>query len=222
MAVTDNLVAYYGLVTNPNDSVGSNNGTDINITYTTGTGASGCASFSGSSSRIIWPSSLGALVSGDFSVSFWVKPTSVADAQFFTDWNVGNRNIYILMFAGTLYFYSGNGSTSQDGFISTSTLSAGNIYHLTFTRSGTSHKIYINGSLDNSATLTQSGGTSGQPVTFGYYQGANSDWYSGLASTIWLHNRELTSGEVSTLYNSGTPLEYTPSTIKPNALFFSV
>lgn len=51
MALTDNLISYYALDSNGNDSLGTNNMTEANITYVTGKIAN-AASFNGSTSQM--------------------------------------------------------------------------------------------------------------------------------------------------------------------------
>lgn len=52
MALTDNLISYYKLDSNSNDSVGTNNGTDTSVSYVAGK-IGNAASFNGSTSTIL-------------------------------------------------------------------------------------------------------------------------------------------------------------------------
>ena len=78
MALTDNLISYYKLDSNSNDSVGTNNGTDTSVSYVAGKiGNSG--SFNGSTSIIKCPAA-SIRPTGNFTVNAWIK-TSVTGTE---------------------------------------------------------------------------------------------------------------------------------------------
>tara|TARA_R100000951_G_scaffold103090_2_gene95515 strand:+ start:272 stop:1012 length:741 start_codon:yes stop_codon:yes gene_type:complete len=91
-----NLIHYYKLNADSNDSVGSSDGTDTNITYTSGK-TGNAATFNGSSSNILLPANV--LTSNtEVSVSFFVKAnTSTAEYRVLALNNNGSTRPYTLV-----------------------------------------------------------------------------------------------------------------------------
>lgn len=207
MALTDNLISYWKMEGNSNDSVDSNNGTDTSITYGTSYGkiAQG-ALFNGTTSKISLPTSTN--ISGDFTVSMWIKPPNAGySGQLFTDWNTSTKNIYIQVDANNLLaFYRGDGTTGQDSALTTATpLTGGTWYFVVFTQSGTTKNIYINAGTPSTQTTTNTGGVTGNIDTLG--QTITGDpALNGSMDEVGLWSRALTSTEITTLYNSGNGL----------------
>ena len=125
MALSDNLVAYYKLDGNSNDSVASNNGTDTNISYSSSYGKiSQGASFNGSSSKIAYPSGIYNLPSGNNSYTFagWFQ---VADNGMHCLLQVENGAANGRQAALLCYVSGGTLSvTRQDGSYKTTTINA--------------------------------------------------------------------------------------------------
>ena len=142
MALTDNLIAYYKLDGNSNDSVGSNNGSDTDITYAAGNGilVQG-AGFNKTTSKID-VGSFGALT--DYSISFWVKLTSGQGALLIG--LLGSVSVYFSynhLTSNQLTFVANNGVT--DSKIDCGALSNGNWYHIVGTRDSSGNgNVYIN------------------------------------------------------------------------------
>ncbi len=76
-------------------------------------------------------------------------------------------------------------------------------HHILGTFDGSTMKIYVNGQLDNSKSLSQSIPTGSDDFTIG---GNTEGGTSGLISNVQLWNTELSGLEIETLYNSGVPL----------------
>lgn len=83
------------------------------------------------------------------------------------------------------------------------------VYQYIGTRSGTSMKIYQNGSLSNSNTSGPSGAlnTGSGPIRCGYNGFAGDPWV-GTHGQMALFNGELPAAEVAYLYNSGAGISY--------------
>src|ERR1035437_2399766 len=72
--LSTNLVSYWKMQANSNDSVATNNGTDTAITYNTGNGIIGQgAGYNGTTSKISVGTNSSLNLTGNQSVSMWVK-----------------------------------------------------------------------------------------------------------------------------------------------------
>lgn len=157
-------------------------------------------------------------LTGDFSISFWVKLNSLTGNQFFI--NAANvsgglyRGFAIVKNITTnlvdVQMYNTNVGTD---LYSTTALSANTWTHIVLTRkSGTRSRLYINGVLNNSNTstmdpnyytqqLNQIGGYKPDAATLNYITNGYID-----AVAVW--QKELSDSEVTDLYNSGNGKEY--------------
>lgn len=218
MALTDNIISYWKLDGNSNDSVTTNNGTDTDITYNSGNGKiiQG-AGFNGTTSVINFGNVLGATFTSAFSVSFWVNYIDLVIAQdVFSKVNTNTVpnpiDIYILD-DGKIRFMLGNGGSTFPGDYwwtnsdTSLTASAWNHVVCTYDNSGTfaGMKTYINGVL---STDTDNG-------TVGTATNNSMDLWIGNRNTedqplqgdideVGVWSRAITVGEVTELYNSGT------------------
>ena len=107
MALTDNLVSYWKLDGNSNDSVGSNNGSDTNITYGTSYGKiNQGALFNGTSSKILTNYQP---TYADTTIAGWIKTTMTGRGQFFGNTPHSGTDFLVMEIgqstAGKIYFY---------------------------------------------------------------------------------------------------------------------
>ena len=206
------LYAVYKAESNANDSLGTYNGTaQGGLTYSTG--KSGDAfTFNGTNAYVSLPNNSLNFTS-DFSVSLWVNRAGAAVCMLFNNWYDGATPYgwYIYMSNGTLSVLLGNGTSSPIcNFNSSYSLAPNNWYLVTVTKNSTSAKLYLNGILDNSAALSSS-----IAYTTTHYPSIGAAKYNtGLPiyhmdngsrideTNIW--NKELTSTEVTELYNSAS------------------
>jgi hypothetical protein len=94
--------------------------------------------------------------SGDFTIEFWAYPTSSSGVQVFLDQRTGSSTSAvptIYTSSGTIYYY-----VSGSNRITGSSLSLNQWSHIAICRSGTSTKLFING--------TQSGSTYTDTTTY--------------------------------------------------------
>ena len=196
-----------------NDAVGTNHGTLMNgCSFTTGK-INKAFTFDGVNDYVQLPTNI-LKKTGDFSFSVWVNANALS----------GNRAIF-----GT-YFYDGTTYGWRLDFVNSSmtfgifgssqvnlglggTFNTGQWYHIVVTRkASTGTKIYVNGTLNvsNTSTInpnyattqyTTLGATQYQPSTTTYYFNGKID-----AVNVW--DKELTSTEVTELYNSGNGKQY--------------
>jgi hypothetical protein len=222
--LTTNLVSYWKLDGNSNDAVGSNNGSDSNITYNTSYGIiNQGALFNGTSGSIVIGSGLNSVMdSSAWSISFWFNPTSgYAGFIMANDNNTGVRqfDIYSNVNGSHPLEFDNAGANKLSGLGTNITAGAWQFYVLTY--DGTTLSSYRNGVLDATNTMSALP-TSTNGIYFGNRQYSSSrSWYKGDEDEIGLWSRALTSTEVSTLYNSGAGLRYPFNTSSPSTLFIN-
>lgn len=208
------LVGYYKLDGNSNDSYGSINGIDTNITYSLLDGKiNKGALFIGTAFIDFGTNYVFGLTT--FSISFWIKNSPT-----------GTR-ISILshcLFDGTGYYYD----VLASGIIRAGFASSGGVYavrdsavsinnglynHIVITRPTLSSPpdIYINGSLQNAGTFTA--GTVNDITTASNFLIGQSPLVGsfpivGRIDEFGLWSRVLTALEVTELYNSNVGIQY--------------
>lgn len=142
--------------------------------------------------------------SGDFAVSFWMKPLS--------PWGSGTIGVIGQKTSDSfngwqIYQDSGHLShldmriTSSHNFLTTATVPTGSWTYATFVRSGGNIYWYLNGKLDASNTDSSSISDTGL-----FYVGYAPTWtayYPGILDDIRIYNRALSATEVAALYATG-------------------
>lgn len=212
MALTDNLVAYWKADEsswNYADSIWSNTWTPTWTSYVAWKINNGI-SFSGGTSFVTLANYLWTLWDNPYTLSMWVKPTSLDT----TNWDVllwpWDRNQqHIIASDWKLNLTTYDWSVWQ--VMGTSTLTNGNWYHIVFQRtSGTAGKVYVNWSDDTSGTadMRNPAWTLAQSFRLGSRQDATAANFNGLEDEIGIWSRALSAGEISQLYNSWNWLSY--------------
>jgi len=205
-AVWDDLLAYYTADNTPNDAIGSNNGTLVNgATYGTGIINQGF-SLDGVNDYVSLPDD-SFKPTGSFSVSFWAKQTVTGRIIQFSSESPYNGVI--------LYTFSGNnfrvliGDGSFETF-SAGTISTSNYTHIVFVRDSINNVNYIyqDGNLANSFASTKNPIYPSPTITRFGSSSVGSSFWGGDLDEVGLWNRELTSSEVTELYNSGAGKQY--------------
>jgi len=142
-----------------------------------------------------------------FTVSFWANPSN---------WAIGNRLIDLRDAGPTngFSFIQGNSANSLEFSFDTSTLISDlpiNTWsHIVgqVDRIGSYSKLYRNGLLveeDTPSSLTNVASTNF--LTIGKRSTANSNYFSGIIDEVRFYDRVLTTQEISSIYNSGVPIE---------------
>ena len=213
-----------GTINSTNDVYGINHGTaQGGLTYTTG--KSGNAfTFNGTTAAVSLPTNMFNSFTGDFSISTWLYiPTIYLTSDtiyllsnlYAPSWAVNFKGFALFTNGNNIYFRLADGSSvsGNTGFYTLShaaTLSSNTWYHIVATRKGsTGSKIYLNGSLvaSDSNTVNAVMHTTMTPqIGRMYIQGVQNGYYAPNASkidelNIW--NKELSSTEITDLYNSG-------------------
>ena len=211
------LYAVYKAENNANDSFGSNNGTAVGgLTYSTGKSGY-CFVGNGTNACINLNNNL-LNFTGDFSVVAWVKvPSTSAGIKTIVSNNklllsptrqygwgcyINNTNVLFQKYDGT--------STVLGLSYDLSSSLTANVWHLfVFTYSTTAgRKIYFDGSMitsdSNVASIAYD--TTHYPTLLAQrYDGVNYEYFNSasLDEVLFYNTKELTSTEVTTLYNAG-------------------
>jgi len=229
MVLTDNLLAYYKLDGNSNDSVGSNNLVDTSVSYVSAKINNG-ASYGASYSYSKLASNLG-ITNGAITIAGWFKPSvysssnnclvGLTDSSTFVSYYIERSSSTNVNFARE----KGSIGTQQVG--ATYTFDGSSWYHLALTYNGTTLIAYINGIAQGSVSASGNGSGSmtntGFSINGRYYNSSTPiNTFSQVADEIGIWSRALSSGEVSELYNSGAGLSFPFTTNKPSLFpFFS-
>lgn len=201
-----NLLYYYRLEGNSNDAVGTNNGTDTAITYSTGNGKFGQgAGFNGTTSKIAL-GTVPAFNQHAFSISAWVNFTDFTNRTIFALGNSGNNNpILSIILTSSTGIELINRDDTAFGLAANPTFSAlstGTFIHFVWTCSTTQSNLYINGSNVDSRSFSATGTTTFNTANWGVRQRvANDSFMNGAIDDGALFNRVLTATEVSNLFN---------------------
>jgi hypothetical protein len=217
------LTHNYNFTVDANDNKGSINGTLINGASITSGGVNGvnALSLDGATQYVGFPKNSFALT-GDFSIETWVYITANNFCVIFSNSYIDVSSHYVgykIFYDGAGAFYGWVADGSSTSVISDNSLSGSIINHWvqvvwTFKSSNKEAKLYTNGSLKTTTTLsinpTYDSSTNsiigaddiyGNPTKYYYMQGKMN------YTRIW-DGTILTAGNVTTLYNSGNGLAY--------------
>lgn len=214
-----NLLAYFKLDTNSNDSSGNGmDGTDTSITYSPAIINNGA--LFGSTSNIICPS-LPIAGATALTTSFWIKPTSAKLGVIFCAYNPivgGHQFAAVISATNTIRLeVSSDGSTDIGGG-TTTTLTTGIWYHIfiVFDGSQTSNvnilKIYING-IQQTLTFTGTMGNVVGPTNYNFWIGSlvgnqAALYLDGMLDEVAIWNSAGTQQDAIDLYANGGGLQY--------------
>lgn len=229
-ALTTNIVSYYKFdSSNSNDSVGSNNGSDTAITYSTANGKINVgAGFNGSTSKISLGNVLGSTFTGTFTINMWCNITDFSlNTALISKSNAGGvaspLDVYASQTSGTVNFYLGNGAGSI-AITSNSAPSTGSFVMYTFTSDGSATtggmNMYFNNSLQ---AVTPAGTNAVADQAVSTIIGSRTDGVTkmkGACDEIGIWSRVLSGAEITSLYNGGAGFQYPFSTAVPFGLWF--
>lgn len=214
MALTDNIVSYWKTDESSGDaadSVGSNTGVATNVTYTTGKINNG-ADFNTSTSQLGMGTS-STLNPSAVTFAGWMKYDTKTPAYSHIigrEAGVGTPYcVCLLKSSGKLamYVYT-SGDVSYDG-TGSNTLSASTWYHIALTYDATQGLIgYVNGSSDGSAAANGALASYSGTFTMGGATADASRDLDGMCDEWGVWSRALSSSEISSLYNSGSGIQY--------------
>jgi hypothetical protein len=223
----DPNVSWWKAENNANDSIGANHGTLHGaVGYTTGK-AGQAFSFDGSAAQYISiPSSPSLNISGDHTVSFWVRPNALPTSGYaypvVSKWANGIEHKQVQINASGTITYFLYGTTAASGVTSTATLQPGVWSHVVATYDGAAMKIYINGARDASTPANNDVGDGAGTLYLGYNPDAafagGEAYFNGLLDEVGWYNRALSQEEVSALSDiTPDPFSFTARTDVPQS-----
>lgn len=228
MALADNIQHYWSFdSSNSNDEVGSKNGTDTSITYSSGNAKIDIgAGFNGTSSKIEVATGTLGLINA-WTISAWIKPAAFTGNPrfFYAGANDGENAIIFGMTTGGAFFsnlFQGAGVLKKN-YTSNTTYSTGTYLHFVGTWDGTSLLFYVNGSevaTTKSTDLALTQTDNSRPLRFSGTPPGGA-LLSGALDEIGMWSRALSSTEVSELHNGGDGVQY-PFTVANTGAFFQV
>lgn len=203
--VTNGLVAWWKLNGNANNSIGSPNGTLVNVTSTTGQGniADTAYSFNGSSSAINTASTFG-LGTTNESISLWVYNPTASNHGIFTHIGASGFGIGI-----------GNTTTDTVGtkivmifngirWIPTSTNLGTGWHHVAMVIDGNgTPTAYVDGVSAGSYPGTATIAPSSNITVIGGITGTTADTFTGSIDDVRIYNRALPLADILALYSAG-------------------
>lgn len=227
MALTDQLVAYYKLDEssgNPLDSSGNSRTLTNTNTATFGAGKinNGGIFAAASSQYFTRADVLGTTIGGPITISAWVNFTSLPSLtngmaivavnggattpyiSYYIEY-FNNLTVYELRFHRDRSFVAG---VSNNYAV---TLNTGTFYHIVLTYDGTNLRGYVDGALVTGPTSRTGDGTTGGVTASGV--GAETidpvgKFLDGKIDEVGVWSRELSSTEITELYNAGIGLQY--------------
>ncbi len=210
------LVGYWDLDENTGTTANDNSGNGNSGTFSAAapTWVAGvscksgnCLSFNGASNYVTAGNGSSLNVGSSFSLSAWIKTSSTALAYIIAKRNTDldasiAYNLNIAATSGFGQFYVSNGTTNVS-VSGTSNLADGTFHHLVGVfESGVAARIYIDGSLQNSAATTiTSVNVNAAPFTMAVKSDLASGFLSGSIDEVRVYSRALSASEVTTLYN---------------------
>lgn len=225
--ITDNLISYYKLDGNSNDSKGSNNGTDTDIVYSAGNGkiVQG-AGLNGITSKIVAKTSLIISNQTNASISLWLKNTLAQSASIngytlYSERATSGNDIWkfevnsgkiVSGDAGKLDFVHRDDANTLDNLTALTSVKVndGAWHHCVLTKAGTSIIIYIDAVVKGSATLAGTDTmTDVNEAWIGDDKGDTAALYGGAIDEVGIWNRTLTQAEITYLYGGGDPFPLT-------------
>ena len=201
--------AYYKL---DNSSVDSHSGTydltESNIEYRFG--RYGQAGVFNGTNGYLYASNSVQQPTTNFSVSVWVLFHQIKTAStgvignFKTGvtpqigWAIAHQNGTPLQF-----WADGTAGSSNDGMVqSTSSIPTNEWIHVVGTYDGSNVKIYINGTLENTKSYTQTPNTTDQPLVIGRWYGNYDELYTdGQIDQVRIFSTAISQANVTSLYN---------------------
>jgi len=214
MVLTDNLIAYYKLDetsgSTATDTIGSYDGTITGSPTQGATGKIGTAYTFDGTAGVYIDASTGAFGTKG-SLQAWIRvPTSpTGNDTFIGTTTIGANSAHQLKVtsAKKVYVIIGDGTGNWATITGGTTLADNTYYHVVVTwETGSTVKMYLNGTLDGTSAVLASIGTS-TDIRIGNAHN-NSEAFVGEIDEVGLWTRVISTGEISELYNSGNGFAY--------------
>lgn len=232
MALIDDIKAYWKFDESSGDASdstsNSNTLTNVNSTaYGTGIINNGIDFESGSSNYMTAADSTSLSITGNMSISLWIKFETVQFTALATKWTgSGNQRSFTWFYdSGELKFQvSANGSTDTIDMVSW-TPSTATWYHLvvTYTAAAGEVRFYVNGSQQGT---TQTGANtsifdSTSLFRVSLYDAGDGRYTDGVQDEMGVWAKVLSGDEITSLYNGGAGFSY-PFSVANTTNFFQM
>ncbi|MEL6152897.1 MAG: LamG domain-containing protein, partial [Bacteroidota bacterium] len=161
-----------------------------------------------------------ALNSPNFTMACWVKPTSTSNNRCIIH-SLHNGNYGYTLYtswgnSGKCRFFIGEGGTDREHFDSTNAIAVGAWAHVSVTYDGATAKIYINGTLDKSLTLSKAFQANTDNNFYIGITAAKTDAFEGQAADVGVWNTALSAQAVKALHDTGVTFPSQPQLIVPD------
>lgn len=225
-SLATNLVSYWELEEASGTRVDSHGSNDLsdNATVLQGTGIQGnCADLSDSTSEYLSFASSSTFVydgASARSLSFWFYPHSVTGVNTVVScWGGGSTQNWIVYTNGSNIVA---GVESNGALITATSAATINAWHhvVLLMKASGSAELYVNGVSKGTGTPA---GSAGANAPFYIGQNSSSNYYDGLVDEVGWWTTELSSGDVASLYNSGSGIPYDAggaATFTPKVIMF--
>jgi hypothetical protein len=138
---------------------------------------------------------------GPVSVEAWVEPRDASARNIFEDGATAQLSI-----SGGKFVFRHDANAAA--VTSTTSVAAGTRYHVAGTWDGTTESIYVNGTLEPSATPAPAGtGTSAAPTVYIDYGRDSSAAFHGVIDEVALYAKELSADDIAARLATGTVTE---------------
>lgn len=193
------------------DSVSTNNGTPTSVTFSTGNGKILQGAGMTTASKIEVPHASSLSPTTAITLACWVNTTSTG-GQYHTMIAKGNTAQYILRVDGAnnkYEVYLNLGGVLRNAK-STSSVVNGSWKFIVATYDGSAIKMYVDGTLETTASFSGSIGTGSAVLGLGMdiTDGGSNVHLVGALDEVGMWSRALSDSEVTQLYNTGTGLTY--------------
>ena len=183
-----------------------NDGTIYGATFTTDRKgqANKAMSFDGVDDYIDCGNGSSLQLTGDMSISAWVKRTSFGAVHRIL--HKGGQSSVALDYtfgfgtSSTVFFYASKSTSSTVGVRTNQAYTTNEWLHIVGTYNGTTYRIYVNG-----VEMPTQGATGTNTSTSSLFIGARNDGdqhMNGYIDDVRIYNRALSQEEITTLYNS--------------------
>jgi hypothetical protein len=198
------LISQWRFENGATDSVGANNGTATNVTYSTSFYREGgmSGSFNGSSSSVT-VDGLDPYDNASYSFMLWFKSSAISDTQSLLELAQSdtNNNRWAVRFSsGTILFYLNKDGTGyqENG---THIVQDGKWHHIAYVDASGVYNFYVDGEADMDGTFTRFVDDN-QRFTFGKLRfNAFSDYFlNGYLDDLRYYNEALTGASIAKFY----------------------
>jgi Tfp pilus assembly protein PilV len=205
--ITNGLVGWWKLNGNTDTAVGSNNATNVNATPTVGQNGQANTGylFDGSTTWLNFGNA-SVFNSTEVTLSAWIKPANTTgtlqiigkELQYKTALS-GTGGIYVLV--GSI----GTGWTTNVIYPAPAIVAGSWAFvAMTVSSSAGTAKIYVNGSMLGSTSMSPITAFNSNPLLGGAYtQTPGNSQFNGTLDDLRIYNRALSATEISTLYTNG-------------------